>query len=93
MNGFMRVPLIRPDVVDDPSPRVVANPAILGGTPVVGGTRVPAATLVDSLRHGCPDQDIMDDYPTLPAGWRGAVEAWADVTFGPEWRRPTPAGR
>jgi len=33
----------------------------------------------------------MDDYPTLPADWRGAVKAWADGTFGPGWRRPATA--
>lgn len=93
MNGMMHRLTTQPNVAGDASARVVADPAILGGTPVVGGNRVPAATLVDSLRHGCSDQDIMDDYPTLPAGWRGAIEAWADVTFGPKWRRPTPAGR
>ncbi len=73
--------------------RVVSNPGILGGLPVVDGTRVPAATLLDYLRHGYSDLDILEDYPSLPATWRDAIETWADSTHGPGWRNsPTHAG-
>ncbi len=73
--------------------RVVSNPGILGGLPVVDGTRVPAATLVDYLRHGYSDLDILEDYLSLPATWRDAIEAWADSTHGPGWRNsPIHAG-
>ena len=73
--------------------RVVSNPGILGGLPVVDGTRVPAATLVDYLRHGYSDLEILEDYPSLPSTSRDAVEAWANSTHGPGWRdSPTHAG-
>ena len=38
---------------------------ILGGTPVFVGTRVPVRTLLDSLEHGRPLAEFLDDFPTV----------------------------
>ena len=65
---------------------MVSDPEIMSGMPVIGGTRVPAATLVAYLLGGYRLDEIAEDYPTLPGGWLGPVEEWADLEYGPGWR-------
>jgi uncharacterized protein (DUF433 family) len=59
----------------------------MGGQPVVRGTRVPAATIVAYLRAGHSDQEIFQDYPSLPLDGIEAVIAWARVEMGVDLSR------
>ena len=65
---------------------VVRDPSVMSGDPVVRGTRVPAETIVAYLRAGRTHREIFEDYPTLPVDGIGAVMAWAEKEFGPNWR-------
>ena len=56
---------------------VHSNPDILGGMPCVRGTRVPAMTIVAYIRDGYSDQEIFEDYPSLPLDGIEAVRRWA----------------
>ncbi len=62
--------------------RVVRDASIMSGAPVIRGTRVPAMTIVAYLRAGRSDQDIFEDYPTLPVDGIKAVRAWAEDELG-----------
>jgi len=62
--------------------RVVSDPSIMSGAPVVRGTRVPALTIVAYLRAGRSDQEVFEDYPTLPVDGIDAVRYWAESELG-----------
>jgi uncharacterized protein (DUF433 family) len=62
--------------------RIVRDVAIMSGEPVVKGTRVPAMTIVAYLRAGHSDQEIFEDYPTLPLDGIKAVRDWAEAELG-----------
>lgn len=64
----------------------------MDGVPIVSGTRVPAATVLAYLRAGHTHRDIFEDYPSLPVDGITAVIRWAELTYGPGWRRtPEPS--
>jgi uncharacterized protein (DUF433 family) len=44
---------------------VLRDPEIMSGTPCFRGTRVPVKTLFDSLAHGRPLDEFLDDFPTV----------------------------
>lgn len=67
--------------------QVVSDRSVMGGEPVVRGTRVPAATIVAYLRAGHSDQEIFQDYPSLPLDGIEAVIAWARVEMGVDLSR------
>lgn len=69
-----------------PRARIASNPGIMGGAPVIDGTRVPAEALVACLRAGRSEQDIRQDHPGLPCDTIAVVSAWAEQTYGPDWR-------
>lgn len=58
---------------------IVSDPSVMSGEPVVRGTRVPAATVLAYLRSGCGDEQILEDYPSLPPDGIAAVRAWAEA--------------
>jgi uncharacterized protein (DUF433 family) len=58
----------------------------MSGAPVVTGTRVQAETIVTYLRTRHSRREIFEDYPSLPIGGIDAVIAWAEATFGPDWK-------
>jgi uncharacterized protein (DUF433 family) len=39
------------------------------------------------LRAGHSPQEIFEDYPSLPVDGIDAVIAWAEVTYGPDWKQ------
>ena len=47
------------------SPRVVADPEILGGTPVFVGTRVPVRVLFEHLEAGDSLEVFLQDFPSV----------------------------
>jgi len=47
------------------SPRVLADPDILGGTPVFAGTRVPVRILFEHLEAGDPLKVFLEDFPSV----------------------------
>ncbi len=55
---------------------------------MVRGTRVPAAAIVAYLRAGHSDQEIFQDYPSLPPDGIDAVIAWARDAMGVDLSRP-----
>ncbi len=72
---------------------VVRDPSVMSGEPVVRGTRVPAQTIVAYLRAGRSNQEIFEDYPTLPIDGIDAVIRWAEANFGRDWKTsPGPEG-
>ena len=78
MAARIKKPLIPAEVVRDPS--------VMGGHPVVRGTRILADTILIYLREGHSPREIFEDYPTLPVDGIEAVKAWAEVTYGPDWK-------
>lgn len=65
-----------------PAPRasshaeVISDQSVMGGEPVVRGTRIPAATIAACLAAGRSDQEIFEDYPSLPVDGIEAVRRW-----------------
>jgi uncharacterized protein (DUF433 family) len=55
---------------------VISDRSIMGGEPVVRGTRIPAATIAAYLAAGRSDQEIFEDYPSLPVDGIEAVRRW-----------------
>jgi uncharacterized protein (DUF433 family) len=67
---------------------IVEDPTVMGGDPVVRGTRIPAKTILAYLRDGSTNQEIFEDYPSLPIDGIDAVVRWAERQFGPDWKTP-----
>lgn len=57
--------------------RIVATPGTCGGVPRLDGTRIPARLIVEELRGGTPEPEIMEAYPSLPPDGIDAVRLWA----------------
>ena len=47
------------------SPRVIADPEILGGTPVFVGTRVPVRIIFEHLEAGDSLEVFLEDFPSV----------------------------
>ena len=64
-----------------PMPRaeVISDPSIMSGEPIVRGTRIPAATILAYLRAGHTDQEVFEDYPSLPVDGIEAVRRWHEA--------------
>ena len=63
---------------DDGRERVVATPGICGGDWRIRGTRISVRVLTRSRELGIPDQELLEDYPSLTAddlaaAWRFAA--------------------
>jgi uncharacterized protein (DUF433 family) len=46
-------------------PRIVSDPAILGGKPTIAGTRISVELILESLGSGASIEDVLADYPFL----------------------------
>jgi uncharacterized protein (DUF433 family) len=57
---------------------ITSHPSILGGEPCYIGTRVPVATVVAYLDAGHSEDEIFQDFPTLP------INA---ITVAHDWRK------
>lgn len=65
-----------------PPPRIVSDPAIMGGARVIEGTRVTVAALQARKAAGESVEDILKDYPYLT---RAQIDlALADGTAAPQ---------
>ena len=72
---------------------IISDPSIMSGAPVVRGTRVQAETILAYLRAGHSSQEIFEDYPSLPVDGITAAIAWAESTYGLDWRnKPDASG-
>jgi uncharacterized protein (DUF433 family) len=60
--------------------RITINPDICHGKPVVRGLRYPVETLLEQLRGGMSQKDLLDDYPDLESADISAVLAFAAQT-------------
>jgi uncharacterized protein (DUF433 family) len=50
------------------------DPAVLHGQAVIRGTRVPVTVVLDYLAEGMNEEELREQYPTLPQGVvRGAL--------------------
>lgn len=78
MVALQKRPIIPAEIVSDPS--------VMSGAPVVRGTRVPAETILTYLRAGHSTREIFEDYPSLPIDAIDAAIAWAEATYGPDWK-------
>ena len=45
--------------------RIVSSPEVLGGEPVFRGTRIPVQHVAALFRKGAPEQEIVEDFPSL----------------------------
>jgi uncharacterized protein (DUF433 family) len=45
--------------------RIEVDPAILAGKPVIKGTRLAVELILDLLAAGCPNDEILRNYPGL----------------------------
>ena len=59
-----------------PYAEVISDRSVMGGEPVVRGTRIPAVTIAACLSAGRTDQEIFEDYPSLPVDGIDAVRRW-----------------
>jgi len=66
---------------------IVSDPSVMSGAPVVRGTRVQAETILTYLRAGHSSREIFEDYPSLPIDGIDAARAWAEATYGPDWKK------
>ena len=48
-------------------PRIVSDPAILGGKPCIKGTRISVEMILEWVASGASRDDIVRSYPTLTA--------------------------
>jgi len=69
---------------------IVSDPSIMSGAPVVRGTRVQVETILVYLRAGHSNREIFEDYPSLPIDGIDAAIAWAEATYGPDWKKNGP---
>lgn len=46
-------------------PKIVSDPAILGGKPVISGTRIAVSTILDFIAAGLSIEDVLREYPGL----------------------------
>jgi uncharacterized protein (DUF433 family) len=61
-------------------PRITINPNQMGGLPCIRGMRIPLAAVVEMVREGMTDAEIIDDYPDLePADIREALRYAAEA--------------
>lgn len=53
---------------------ISSEPAVLHGQAVIRGTRIPVTVVLDSLAEGMSEEELREQYPTLPRGVvRGAL--------------------
>jgi uncharacterized protein (DUF433 family) len=52
--------------IDDRS-SVMIDPQVCGGMPVVRGTRIAVHMLADLAGQDAPDEELLEDYPSLTA--------------------------
>ena len=57
--------------------RVVEDPGVLGGKPHVAGTTVPARIVLEAIRYGDLDFEILAAHPSLLEDTVYAVRDWA----------------
>jgi len=62
--------------MDNPADRIVTDPAICHGEPVVRGLRYPVKMILDLLRSGMSEAEILADYADLEQGDIVAVQAY-----------------
>lgn len=46
---------------------VMIDPQVCGGMPVVRGTRIAVHTVASLAGQGAPDEELLEDYPSLTA--------------------------
>jgi uncharacterized protein (DUF433 family) len=56
---------------------VTMNPDVRAGEPVVRGTRISVHTLGDLAAQGAPEEELLEDYPSLSRESLDAALAWA----------------
>ena len=59
-----------------PSPGVVIDPRIRGGTPVILGTRIPTRLIAELRSEGLSDEEILSLYPSLTTDDIAAAVEW-----------------
>lgn len=61
------------DVPGELSEVLIAEPHTLSGAVRFRGTRVPVQALLDTLAHGLPMDDFLEDFPDVTAAQAHAV--------------------
>ncbi len=73
--------------IDDRS-FVMIDLQVCGGMPVVRGTRIAVHTLADLAGQGAPDEELLEDYPSLTAESLSAALEYARAY--PRRNQPVP---
>ncbi len=60
---------------------IKSDPEILGGTPVIDGTRIPVYAVLGRLQYGDTLEDLLDDYPHVPAPHSGPLRSMPPPTL------------
>ena len=59
----------------DSTPRIVSDPAILGGKPILAGTRISVELILELLARGQTRDEIVALHPSVgEAGVQAAIE-------------------
>ena len=64
-------------MADDLLDLIVANPEVLHGQSSLRGTRIPVTVVLDCLAAGMSEEEIHEQYPTLPSDSVKAALAYA----------------
>lgn len=68
---------------------VAINPEVRAGEPVVRGTRISVHTLADLAAQGAPEEELLEDYPSLSRESLDAALTWARM-YPRRGRPPSP---
>ena len=61
--------------------RVTSNPEIFGGKPIVRGQRISVELVLSLLAQGVPQDELLQDYPSLEAQDIQACFAYAHAVI------------
>jgi uncharacterized protein (DUF433 family) len=64
-------------VANEPLDLIDADPAVVHGQARIRGKRIPVSVILDCLAAGMAEEQIRDEYPSLPTGAIAAALAYA----------------
>jgi len=78
-------------MADDPLDLIVYDPDVLHGQARLRGTRIPVTVVLDCLAAGMTEDEILDGFPSLPAGFVKAALTYASRLAHEELVPPVPS--
>ena len=65
-----------------PHPLITNDPQVLAGKPAIAGTRISVQLILEKLRDGWTQADLLEEYPQLTAEQLSAALAYATEAMG-----------